>query len=175
MDISKAIETLRKEAEKNTAVKDVLKMWAGRERARGQVTLRALTQRMVNEENKKHDPAEYAKLLKLLGNLGLGQLKYDRTGEVLGIFNVQAKLQSIGQAALGKGKSIEAFKQRAKYKPIDELEAAESRYEQLPLPASNDKVTSIAVPLNGQLVQIQIPSDLTDAQLGAFIKKLLGN
>lgn len=173
MNTAKAIETLKKEAEKNEAAREVFKMWSGRERGRDQVTVRALKLRMDSETKKRFASEDYAKVLKAVGQAGFGQLKYNRKGDVDAIVGIGVTLQSLGLAALGKGQTLVALRKfhplRQSVTDMEEIPQTVPQMSRLP-----DKITSIAVPLNGVMTQIPIPDGLTDEQLGSFIKRLLG-
>jgi predicted ABC-class ATPase len=154
-------------------------MFSKRQRARNQVTVRALALRM-KEEGYDHSAEDYAKVLKAMADAGLGQLKFDRTGEVIALVNVQTTLQSVGQAVIGKAKNLQEFKQRRKFKDFEELEegaapAAPSTAAQF---VANHQaaqgIATITLSVGGKPVTINIPTDLPADELGALIKNLTG-
>lgn len=173
MNVDKVIETLKDEAKRNKAYRDVFQSWSQRERARDQVTVRTLYYQL-KDDGKENDREEYARLLGLLSKLGLGNVKYDKKGDVIALVDVQATLQSIGQAVMGKGKTLEAFTRRA---PIGRFAPAQQSYsEPAPAPraAASTRPVSITIPIGGRMVDVPIPDGLSSEELGEFIRKLLG-
>lgn len=120
------IETLKAEAPKDATLNAVLHMFAARERARAQVTLAALSNRM-KEEGFSYDRADYARVLKLLANLGVGRLDTGQNGQVRALKDVKVTLQSIGNVSVGSGTTIEQLSFRNRFQRIPVVEAAPPR------------------------------------------------
>lgn len=117
MEHTKAIEVLKSLATKNTAANDVFHDFATRERARGQVTLRALILRM-KKQGFSHDPKAYASILKALADCGFGELRTNRAGNIIGVFGIRVTLQSIGAAVIGRETQVIKYAPRNKYSPL---------------------------------------------------------
>lgn len=120
------IETLKLETAKDPVTSAVLHMFAARERAREQVTIPALVNRM-KEEGFLYAPGEYGRVLRLLAGLGVGRLDTDSSGKVRALKDVKVTLQSIGMAALGQGTTIDQLAKRNRYQRIPIVTAAPIR------------------------------------------------
>lgn len=130
MELARAIEILKNMATTNKAANDVFHDFATRERARGQVTLRALTLRM-KKEGFNHDAKAYAQVLKSLADCGFGDLRMNKRGNVIGVFGIRTTLQSIGKAIIGRTEKVIKYAPRNKYSPL--------KSEPVPEPALDPK------------------------------------
>ena len=117
MDKQKAIETMRKAAYKSKAIHDMFLDFATRERARGQVTVRAFYNRM-KKHGFKHGSTEYADGLRVLAECGFGELRLNKRGNVVGLFGIRTTLQSLGQTVVGQRGDLRNYGPRSKYSPI---------------------------------------------------------
>lgn len=117
------IETLKNETAKDPALSAVLHVFASRERARDQVTVSALAQRMT-KEGFTYDNAEYVRILRLLAQLGVGRLDTSGTGKVRALKDVKITLQSLGMAGVGNSTSIEKLARRNRFQRIPIIQAA---------------------------------------------------
>lgn len=117
MEKYKALQVLKEVASKNPAIDAMFHDFAMRERARSQVTIRAFYSRM-KKQGFKHTSTEYAEGLKVLSKCGFGEIKLNRRGNVVGLFGVKTKLQSIGQAVVGNRKELKNYAPRSKYSPL---------------------------------------------------------
>lgn len=184
MNQTEVITAIKEEAKSNKAADAVFHMWATRARARGQVTIAALDQRM-QREGFTFDKAEYAKLLKRMADLGFGRLDTS-SGKVLALKDVKVKLQSIGKAAIGTETTIEGWRARNKFRHLPAVKAAEAKQsESKPLPVASlvhqshparegyrAGVVYIAVNLGEKLVSLPVPGNLTDAEVGMLVRRL---
>lgn len=127
------IQTLKTETAKDSALNAVLHMFATRERARDQVTIQALENRM-KEEGFAYEHAEYVRILRLLAKLGLGRLDTDPSGKVRALKDVKVTLQSIGLAACGSGATIQTLHRRNRFQRIPIVESA-------PITAKSPEIT----------------------------------
>lgn len=117
MDKAKAIEACKQAAKTNQAINDMFHDFALRERARGQITVRAFYNRM-KKQGFEHNSLDYAEGLKLLAECGFGELRRGKKGSVIGLFGVKTALQSLGQVVVGKRRELKNYAPRAKYSPI---------------------------------------------------------
>lgn len=117
MDHTKAIMTLKQAATKSQAINDMFHDFAMRERARGQVTVRAFYNRM-KKQGFNHTSTQYADGLKVLAECGFGELRRNKRGNVVGLFGVKTTLASIGQAVVGKKGQLKNWGPRNKYSPV---------------------------------------------------------
>jgi hypothetical protein len=78
-----------------------------------------------------HSSAQYADGLKLLAECGFGELKYNKRGNVVGLFGVKTTLASIGQAVVGKKTQLKNYAPRNKYSPIPASPTAQEKREVL--------------------------------------------
>ena len=117
MDHTKAIMTLKQAASKSQAINDMFHDFAMRERARGQVTVRAFYNRM-KKQGFVHTSQQYADGLKVMAECGFGELRYNKRGNIVGLFDVRTTLQSIGEAVVGKKGQLKTWGPRNKYSPI---------------------------------------------------------
>jgi hypothetical protein len=118
MDKARAIEVLKQAANKNKTANDVFHDFALRERARSQVTVRALFNRM-KKAGFDYTSNDYASVLKLMSECGFGELRTNKRGSIVGLFGVSTALQSIGQAVVGgKREPLRNYAPRNKYSPL---------------------------------------------------------
>lgn len=146
MENKKAIEVLKQAASKSQAIHDLFIDFGARERARGQVTVRAFYNRM-KKQGFKHTSAEYADGLKVLAECGFGELKYNKRGNIVGLFGVRTTLASIGEAVVGKKGQLKNWGPRHKYSPI----SSEPQTSQLMVfnPANRDEKREVLKALSG--------------------------
>lgn len=117
------IKTLQDKRSQDPVMDAVLHTFASRQRARNIVTLAALYQRM-KEEGFKYDEAEYARVLKMLGELGLGKVDFDSKGRIRSLKDIKVTLQSIGLAAVGQSTTMDQAHRRNRFQKIPIVEAA---------------------------------------------------
>lgn len=117
MEHAKAIAMLKSAAAKSTAINDMMHDFATRERARGQVTVRALYNRM-KKQGFTHNSRSYAEGLMVMSQAGFGELRTNKRGAVVGLFGVRTTLASIGEAVVGKRNQLRNYAPRNKYSPL---------------------------------------------------------
>lgn len=117
MDHTKAIMTLKQAATKSQAIQDMFLDFAMRERARGQVTVRAFYNRM-KKQGFNHTSAQYADGLKVLAECGFGEIRRNKRGNIVGLFGLKTTLASLGRAVVGKKGELRNFARRNKYSPV---------------------------------------------------------
>lgn len=174
------INQLKQEA-KDPATGAVMHVFALRERARNQVTIGALMQRMEKEGFNFPNPKDkYSHVLRMLANLGFGQLVTDAKGNVKMLKGINATLQSIGKAACEDGK-LDKWKPRNKYtkvsaptptiipSPAPALKLVEEKPAAAP-PTS--KVTATLHLVVGQrTLDLTVPEDITAPELIQIMNK----
>lgn len=166
-----AIEVLKQSVKSNAAHNAVLHMWALRQRARFQVTLAALKQKMKAEGFDFPD-AEYAALLRIMAQLGLGTIVADKRGKVTALKDIRITLQSLGQAVIGNSAKLESYRQRTSYielpKPVDK-----SGTETPP----TVKLTAFETPVivtfivNGKPVNVSFPKEANAEDIGTVVER----
>jgi hypothetical protein len=164
--------------------------WALRQRARANVTMHGLEQRM-KADGFAFDKQEYGKVLKFLAGLGLGRLDTDHKGRVRALKDVKTTLQSIGLAACGEKGAVVPFRQRNRFVKLVPKAAAPA--EGTPVPATpkpqiqpvpmrrrrpkvvgrilNSAPIGLQVTLNGKMVSFQLPKGLTGDQIAELVSK----
>lgn len=170
------IETLKNEVTKSKAAEAIATSWAARDRARYQVTLEALGQRM-KKEGFDFDQTEYANWLKLLARLGFGKLETDSRGRVIALRSTAVRLQSIGAVALGQSKELVKFRQRHKFTDIRLNPTLQKPLSPPPTPkveikAPMDiKLAKVTVEVNGKEVVLQLPKNVTADEINLILSK----
>lgn len=122
MNTQMVVETLKKEADKDEAFKDVSHVFASRKRARRQVTVASLANRMA-KEGFGHSRTDYARVLRRLADLGFGSLQKDAKGNIKALKDIRISLQSIGAAAVGEAQKLINARQRVKFSALSAPEA----------------------------------------------------
>lgn len=167
MSNQEIVGSLKKYAAENAVANDVFCAWAMRQRARNQVTMAALYQKMkINGFNHKYE--EYEGLLKFLGALGLGRLELDKRGKVIALKEVKMTLQSIGEAACGGKEKLKGFKPRNKFsRLISKPKTLVTTSVQQPKTFERD--IEIVVTLEGKPIRINMPKSLSAEQIAGII------
>lgn len=171
------IEKLKKEAAHNPVAKDVFYMWAMRQRARNQVTVQALSQRMA-EQGFKHTDDQYREVLKFLHSIGLGRLSTTSKGKITALIEVTLTLQSVGQAAAGSG-SLDKFKSRPVYAKLKQVERREDKrrssdaIEKAWAAPETKSVVGIAYMVGpNKTIYIPVPKELKPNEVADLISRL---
>lgn len=172
MSQSQIIESLKLAAQKDKATDAVLHVFAMRERARAQVTMSALEQKM-RAERFSFDRQDYVRVLKLLAELGLGRLDTDTRGRVRALKDIKTSLQSIGAAACGQSTKLDRFKMRNKFSKITAGVVKEKLAApvEVPAPQKEAGVTAIGltVSINGKMMTVSVPKDLTAQEIALLV------
>jgi hypothetical protein len=108
------IERLTTEAKSNPVWNAVAHVFALRERARSQVTIQALMQKM-REEGFNWDRKDYEQVLRLLASVGVGRLVSDSKGRPLALVDIKLTLQSIGKVAAGGSTEVQGFRRKSRF------------------------------------------------------------
>lgn len=153
------VEKLRKEAQVNKAFNAVCHIFALRQRARKEIYINSLMQKM-EKEGFRFEKADYVKVLQFLASLGIGKLYTDHKGRVMGLKEIHTTLQSIGSSACADG-SLKGFKFRNKFKPIA---SPVTSYI-----ASNIK---LQMPVGSRHVTVDIPKEMTSEEIALLIEAL---
>lgn len=172
-ETSPLIETLKKEAATNKAANAVFHVFALRQRARRNVTVHSLEQRM-KKEGFDFSPNEYSGVLKTLAGLGFGKLQTDHKGRVKALTDVNTTLQSIGSAACGQRVTLTGLKSRNKFTTMvvtkmDAAPTAEIFKKVAPVPQVDLR---LSLAINGKPVSISVPENLTAEEITGIILKL---
>lgn len=161
----RVLEKLKNEAKTNPASNAVFHVWALRKRARGQVNLNSLYNKM-KKEGFTHNKKEYASLLNLLASLDIGTLDLNIRGEIRALKNVKIKLQSLGNAVVGEG-TLSNFRSRNKFVPITiEKPDVIKVLKEMP------DAVNIEVLIGGKTITIPIPRDFDSKDITHLIDKL---
>lgn len=176
MNMKMIVDSLRKEMN-NPASNAVLTVFATRQRARGNINLNSLYHRMVRE-GFKYQAMDYVPVIRLLAALGFGDLDVDYKGKIRGIKNIKVRLQSIGKAAHGETDTVEGLRFRRRFR---DLPAVSGKVEVTPPAAVAQTPTSLPTPsttlslelsVNGKVVHMSLPKDLTSSELANLIQRL---
>lgn len=162
--MTKLIDLLSKEAKENKAFNAFAHVCALRKRARGQITMVGLAQRM-KKEGFNYSSAEYEKILKFLASHNLGKLKTDNKGRVIALDDIKISLQSLGAAAVSGG-DLRTWKQRNQYK---ELPAAVSTPRPLQSEPKSPPSVYLTLVVNGKAVNVKIPKDFTERDIADLL------
>lgn len=174
MEKKQVVESLKQMATKKVA-NDVFHAWALRDRTRQVVTVEALAQRM-KKEGYDYPQHEYAAILRQLSNMGLGRLETGAGGKVRALKDVRLTLQSIGRAAVGDA-PLKGWHARNRFGHLvtSTDSAPEIVQEKAVEPSSTINVgVTLMVTINDKSVGIQIPDNLTVAEVSALVAKLKG-
>lgn len=172
MDTKKMIETLRNDAAKDKVLDEVLHVFATRERTRFILTVHGLMQRM-KREGFEHGYEEYAKILKHLGALGLGQVIHDSKGRVIALKEIKITLQSLGKAVYAKGESnLESYRKRNKFQKVT-FRSPRASTDAPPAAKPQAMPASVALTfvINGKPVTFSVPNNLDANDIGILVSK----
>jgi hypothetical protein len=162
---------LKKAAHTNGVFEAVLRMFAKRQRARADVTIGALAQRM-KKEGHNFEPKDYEPVLKCLADLGFGRLECDKNGRIKALREVKTSLQSIGLVATSNATKLEHFNQRNKFESLVAKEETINRiWDSAPSVGAR---LNIAFSINDKVVNMEVPRSLTLDEVNALITKLNG-
>lgn len=173
MSTKQLIEALKSATSTNKCMEAVLIMWAHRERARHQVTVHALYQRMRAEGFTEYNAEEYRKVLGEIGKLGFGKIKYDKSGRVTALVELKTTLQSIGKAATGVESSFEIYNRRNQYGKLanDVIDNASVSDVQKASPAVLSTSVVLTFILDGKPVNVSVPSGFTAEEVGRIVER----
>jgi len=119
MNYKDMVEKLKVSCKTDKTLDAIMHVFALRERARSQVTLGGLAQRMKSA-GFEYGREQYVKALTELASAGLGKLQKDSKGRVQALVEIKVALQSLGKAVLEKGEP-KPFKQRSTYQKIKSM------------------------------------------------------
>lgn len=183
MNTKQMIETFRTQAANDKVFDNTMHMFASRERTRYMIMVTALEQRM-KAAGFEHTRDEYVKVIKFLGEHGVGKLVHDSRGRILGLKEITVRLQSIGVAVLHEAGKVEPFRPRTKYYSVKK----QPKRIDLKLPSEEVKVTDvgwvrplktvISSPMvltfliNGKPVNVSIPEELETTDITDLVRRL---
>lgn len=166
MNTKQLVERLKSEVIENKAFNDVFTMFSKRERTRDKVNLYSLIRRM-ELEGYKHDTNDYADILKKMADLGLGELELNKKGQIKSLKNIKITLQSLGNAAIGKGtQQLETFSQKNSYQ---KLTVDASVVSKAATGAMAGYPVSITVVINGKPVNFRVPKELNENEIADLV------
>jgi len=176
------INRLKDEAKSNPVWNAVAHVFALRQRARHQVTVAALSQRMRAEGFDWTDE-QYADVLKLLSQCGIGRLEIDGKGRPVAIKDIRLTLQSIGKVVAGNADAdIKPFHQRHKFGNVVDMNQSQPKVKEHVIrrrrgrkprtyQTPNSKLI-LTVLVNDKPVNIPIPNGLTTDEIAKLISDL---
>ena len=172
MKLETIVPALRTEVQTRPIFGDVMALFASRQRARHQVTVRALYYRMA-KEGFTYPKHAYATVLERLAALGVGELARDSRGKIRSLKNVRVTLQSLGNAVLQGDNTLRVYKKRNRYQKLPATVTPLRRPTPvLPSIATKPPVlglTRITLAINDKSIGVDLPSNLTTAELAAFL------
>lgn len=165
------VEILRNEVKLNPIASEVFHLLAMRIRPRHTLTVSAIYQKMLTE-GFKHSKQEYVPIVKALAKAGIGVLDFNSRGRVRGIKDIKATLQSVGAAALGTGENFKPYnrKERKAIQRVSTPRVLKTLVKQV-VP-SHKMTIKIIVSLNGKPIEINIPNNLTSAEVAKIISTI---
>lgn len=116
-DLDKMVKALREEVHSDRTLNAICNVFALRERARDRVTIGSLRQTMY-KEGFSFTTQELEKALKIMANIGLGKLHYDRSGKVHALKEIKMTLQSIGLAAKNNQDGLTPYSKQKKFENL---------------------------------------------------------
>lgn len=146
-------------------------LFAHRQRTRKQVQLNAL-KRTVEAEGADFLDKEYQDALKFLASLGIGTIRYNSKGKMLGLYDIKYTLQSVGQAAANKRATLETTSSRRVNKFQDLIPASKPKLDFIEKPqekAKRDFKVSLTIMIKGTPVVLEGPDNLRAEDVGAYI------
>lgn len=172
METKLIIEALKREAEANPASKAALMVFALRERPRSTLTLVGLEHRM-QREGFKYAKVDFIPLLTAMANIGIGELTRDRKGAVAGLENIRITFTSLGEAVCGDRKELQTFKLRNKFTrilppkkpPLTPVSPKDLVFNKV----EKSFQVNLEVSINGKLVHIPVPKELTNEDIMTLI------
>jgi hypothetical protein len=175
MNVNEICAALLKESKENQAADAFFHVCAMRKRDRTTLTIKSITQRM-KKEGFKFEVVQYEKILKLLAVLELGTLQVNKKGVPLALINIKAPLQSIGMAATGQPKKLEAFLPTKKSSLVATAEMVKTSAATKALWGSGATArgphgypVSITVVVNGKPVNFRVPKELTKDDIADLV------
>lgn len=173
---SNLVSRLKQALGESRALDATLHMFAARERARADVTIGSLAQRM-KREGFNFNTNEYDQVLRFLAELGFGTLEYDKRGKVKALREISVSLQSIGRVALGQDKKLLKFNPRNKFEHLDggsvpnPIKDSDLDKVWNTAPVIGTKFT-LSFHINDKVINLDIPDTLTSTELSALVSKL---
>lgn len=176
MNVSNSnLENLRKEINKHPAAPAVFEVFAGRERARNRVTVKALALRMKSK-GYSFTEQEYAEVLEKMAKEGFGSLDRDSKGRIKALKDIKITLQSLGSAVLGQQERLSNIKERNKFKELVTL--SEDIQTKPDIVKSQSIKVSYSLTLlyvvKDQELRIPIPVTMTPDAIADLITRLQG-
>lgn len=171
------IEALREQAATDPVLNDVMHVLADYQRARHQITLAGLMQRM-KKEGFEHRREEIANRLNTMGKAGLGRIEFDRNGNAKVLKDLTVKRQSLANAVIEKGHNVDLFKKRKKYMDIPVEKAVQTSPTPAPTvkqeeePKPQTEALELSIIINGKRVNIQVPKELSAMEVSTLIARL---
>lgn len=176
MTIKEMIDQLVTEANTNKASDAAFHVMAFKRSARNGVFQLSAFTRKMKKEGFNYSNTDYVPLLKLLAQLGMGQLNKSTSGKVIGLKNMTYTMSSIGMAAAGKAPTLEPYKARNKYTPLVPPlgTKADRRKKSTELLPETLKQTDINLELiiHGKAVKLILPKGMTPMEIATLISKV---
>jgi hypothetical protein len=170
------VEKLASEAKVNPVWNAVAHVFALRERARSQVTVSALSQRM-KDEGFTYERKDIEDVLKLLSSVGVGKLVKDSEGRIDALVDIKLTLQSIGKVAAGQDMEIHGFRRKAKFSRLPRrgrhVERKVVPFKPVAAPKQPDARVILTVVVGGKSINIPV-SGLTPQEIANLISDLRG-
>lgn len=166
--VNPLIAELREEVKRNAVFKDIMHMLTLRKRTRGRLTVTRLKQAM-EEEGFNYSRKQYESVLGFMGKLGLGTLSTSKRGKITALNGIKLRLQSIAEASLNVHSNLKTRQEQARYENLKPENARILHLEnKSPIRESTNPVF-LTMSLNGKLVNIPGPNNISDSSIGEFI------
>lgn len=164
-------DKLRSEANKDPVFSAVAHVFAMRERARQQVTVRNLAFTM-HKEGFKFNKEQLQRVLKFLAGLHLGRLETTSKGEITALKDIRITLQSIGLAAVAKQDSLERLKTHNSFSRLPNTPASSKDEAPSIPPKPHAKTPTLVVKMNGDSLTFDLPKNVTMKDLMALVARM---
>lgn len=171
MDTDKIVEVLKKEAEKNQTFSLIFQALAKRERARHNLTISSLYQRM-KKEGSKLNRTDYVDLITILYSYGVGELDYNKRGKVTGLKDIKISIPSLCRAITKTAPELVRI-----YKRRPTFETIPFKHPSVTTPSPQDKIdlenrVGLDITLNNKRLYISIPKDFSSSDIANLVSKL---
>lgn len=181
---SSVVAKLQAEAKANPVFNALCHAFALRKRTRGRLTVTRLKQAM-DAEGFTFNRKDYEKVLKFLGDLGLGTLSISPRGKIKALNNMKYRVQNIGEIGLSQKKTLQKRHEVKKYENIMDLQNDMHKQDFIeevktvakqkavnkkqPIRAEESYPTFLTMLMGGKIINIPGPANITPENLGEFI------
>lgn len=163
---------LKEAAVKSKVFNDACKMFAERQRTRQQITMQALNA-MMRKKGYTYTREEQEEILKIMANLSLGTLQYNKRGRLIALKGISTTLQSIGATVTNGAKKVQSFTPRPQLAKLPDVPQTMVSSSSTPKPSAESMCkVEFTVTVDDKVVNFTLPQDIPKEDLGQFIASL---